>query len=60
MSHINSVVCKGLHDKSAYDVFTNLFSKELADAFGVSYINPLAVPGFIEREDYMISVYSKL
>lgn len=43
MSHVNGVIRKGLHGKSAYDVFTSLFSKELASAFGVSYVNPLDV-----------------
>ncbi len=43
MSHVNAVIRKGLHGKSAYDVFVSLFSASLANTLGVSYVSPLDV-----------------
>ncbi len=43
MSHVNGVVRKGLHGKSAYDVFCSLFSEKLAATLGVSRILPVDV-----------------
>lgn len=43
MSHVNGVVRKGLHGKSAYDVFVSLFSPSLANILGVSYVAPLDI-----------------
>ena len=40
LSHVNSVTRKGLHGKSAFQVFTSLFSVTLANLLGVSYISP--------------------
>ncbi len=40
MSHINGVIRKSLHGKSAYDVFVSLFSVSLANTLGVSYVSP--------------------
>lgn len=40
LSHINSVARKGLHGKSAYQVFSSLFSAALAELLGVSYVSP--------------------
>lgn len=39
-SHINSVKRKQFNGKSAYDMFTFTYSKELAQALGVSFIEP--------------------
>lgn len=39
-SHINAVKRKQFNGKSAYDLFTFSYSKELADAFGIEYIPP--------------------
>lgn len=39
-SHINAVKRKQFNGKSAYDLFTFSYSKELADAFGIEYISP--------------------
>ena len=39
-SHINSVKRKQFNGKSAYDLFTFTYSKELADALGISFIAP--------------------
>ena len=39
-SHVNSVIRKGLHGKSAFQVFTSFFSERLANLLGVSYIAP--------------------
>ena len=43
MSHVNGVIRKGLHGKSAYDVFVSLFSSSLANILGVSYVAPLDI-----------------
>lgn len=51
-SHINAVIRKGLHGKSAYDVFSSLFSKGLAEALGISYVSPADViqsPALVKR-----------
>ena len=42
-SHINAVKRKQFNGKSAYDMFAFAFSPELADAMGISYIDPLHV-----------------
>lgn len=42
-SHINSVKRKQFNGKSAYEMFTFTYSVELADALGISYIDPLNV-----------------
>jgi IS30 family transposase len=39
-SHINAVKRKQFNGKSAYDMFTFTYSKELADLLGISYIAP--------------------
>ena len=39
-SHINAVKRKQFNGKSAYDMFTFTYSKELADRLGISYIAP--------------------
>ena len=39
-SHINSVKRKQFNGKSAYDLFAFTYSKELADALGISFIAP--------------------
>lgn len=39
-SHVNGVIRKGLHGKSAYQVFVSLFSDRLAHLLGVSYVAP--------------------
>ena len=38
MSHVNGVIRKDLHGKSAYDVFTALFPDSLAKILGVSFV----------------------
>ena len=43
MSHVNGVIRKDLHGKSAYDVFTALFSASLAETLGVFYVQPVDV-----------------
>lgn len=43
MSHVNGIIRKGLHGKSAYDVFVSLFSPSLASILGVSYVAPLDI-----------------
>ena len=42
-SHINAVKRKQFNGKSAYDMFTFAYSKELAEALGVSFIAPTEV-----------------
>ena len=42
-SHMNAVARKGLHGKTAYDVFTSLFSVGLAEALGISFVSPADV-----------------
>ena len=39
-SHINSVKRKQFNGKSAYDMFTFAYSKELAELLGISFIEP--------------------
>ena len=39
-SHVNNVIRKGLHGKSAYQVFISLFSDTLANLLGISYVQP--------------------
>lgn len=39
-SHINSVKRKQLNGKSAYDMFTFAYSKELVELLGISFIEP--------------------
>mgnify|MGYP003446628682 CR=1 FL=1 len=39
-SHINAVKRKQFNGKSSYDMFTFTYSKELAEAFGISFIAP--------------------
>ncbi len=39
-SHINAVKRKQFNGKSAYDMFTFTYSKELAGALGISFIDP--------------------
>ena len=39
-SHINAVKRKQFNGKSAYDMFTFTYSKELADILGISFIEP--------------------
>ena len=39
-SHINAVKRKQFNGKSAYDMFTFTYSKELAHLLGISYIAP--------------------
>lgn len=39
-SHINAVKRKQFNGKSAYDLFTFSYSKELADVFEIKYISP--------------------
>lgn len=39
-SHINAVKRKQFNGKSAYDMFTFTYSKELAEALGISFIAP--------------------
>lgn len=39
-SHINAVKRKQFNGKSAYDLFTFAYSKELADTLGISFIAP--------------------
>ena len=43
MSHVNGVIRKDLHGKSACDVFTALFSASLAEVLGVSCVPPADV-----------------
>lgn len=40
LSHVNNVARKGLHGKSAYQVFTSLFPIALAALLGISYVSP--------------------
>lgn len=42
-SHINSVKRKQFNGKSAYDMFTFTYSKELAQALGISFVEPMNV-----------------
>ena len=37
-SHVNGVLRKQFNGKSAYDMFSFLFSSDLADAFGISFV----------------------
>ena len=39
-SHINAVKRKQFNGKSSYDMFTFTYSKELADALGISFVEP--------------------
>lgn len=39
-SHINAVKRKQFNGKSAYDMFTFAYSKEIADALGISFVAP--------------------
>lgn len=39
-SHVNALLRKQFHGKSAYDMFTFLYSPEMAAALGISYIAP--------------------
>ena len=38
VSHVNAVKRKQFNGKSAYDMFSFFYSHELADAFGISFI----------------------
>lgn len=42
-SHVNGVLRNQFHGKSAYDMFSFLFSPELADALGISFVPPRSV-----------------
>ena len=42
-SHVNALIRKQFHGKSAYDVFSFLYSAPIAAALGVSFISPEAV-----------------
>lgn len=51
-SHVNAVARKGLHGKSAYDVFTSLFSVDFAEVLGISFVSPADVvqsPNLLKR-----------
>ena len=39
-SHVNALLRKQFLGKSAYDVFTSMYSVEIADALGISYVAP--------------------
>ena len=39
-SHINAVKRKQFNGKSAYDMFTFTYSKELAETLGISFVDP--------------------
>ena len=43
LSHVNGVIRKGLHGKSAFQVFTSLFSERLANTLGIYYVSPTDV-----------------
>lgn len=43
LSHVNGVIRKGLHGKSAFQVFTSLFSERLANILGISFVAPCDV-----------------
>ena len=43
LSHVNNVIRKGLHGKSAFQVFISLFSERLANLLGISYVAPCDV-----------------
>lgn len=38
--HVNAVKRKIFNGKSAYDLFTFAYSKELAEVFGISFVDP--------------------
>lgn len=42
-SHVNSVKRKQFHGKSAYDMFTFFYSRQLASVFGIAEIQPTMV-----------------
>ena len=42
-SHINAVKRKQFNGKSAYDLFTFTYSKELAEVLGISFVDPIEV-----------------
>lgn len=42
-SHINGVLRKELHGKSAFDVFAYLYSEKLAAALGIHFVDPVDV-----------------
>lgn len=39
-SHVNALLRKQFLGKSAYDVFTSMYSVEIAHALGISYVAP--------------------
>ena len=43
LSHVNGVLRKGLHGKSAFQVFSSLFSERLAELLGIVFISPADV-----------------
>lgn len=42
-SHVNAVKRKQFHGKSAYDLFTFTYSRELASVLGISFVDPASV-----------------
>ena len=39
-SHVNAVKRRQFHGKSAYDMFSFVYSRELAEALGISFVDP--------------------